>query len=129
LLATYFLSNIGNVYRRNLSVSERALKWLQGQNWPGNIRQLKHLMERTVLISGQDGLEPADFETALEMEPKESPKESLPLSGAGTMDEIEKAMIVRTLERSAGNISKAAEALGMSRQAFYRRLEKYGIQS
>ncbi|RPI21060.1 MAG: sigma-54-dependent Fis family transcriptional regulator [Acidobacteria bacterium] len=129
LLATYFLSNIGNVYRRNLSVSERALKWLQGQNWPGNIRQLKHLMERTVLISGQDRLEPADFETALEMEPKESPKESLPLSGAGTMDEIEKAMIVRTLERSAGNISKAAEALGMSRQAFYRRLEKYGIQS
>jgi DNA-binding NtrC family response regulator len=129
LLATHFLSNIGNVYRRNLAVSERALKWLQSQNWPGNVRQLKHLIERTVLISGQDRLEPRDFEAALEMEPKESTKDSLPLSGGATMDEIEKAMIVRTLEHHAGNISKAASALGMTRQAFYRRLEKYGIQS
>jgi len=129
LLATHFLSSIGNVYRRNLSVSERALKWLQSQTWPGNVRQLKHLIERTVLISGQDRLEPGDFEAALEMEPKESTKDSLPIASEATMDEIEKAMIVRTLEHHAGNISKAASALGMTRQAFYRRLEKYGIQS
>jgi transcriptional regulator of acetoin/glycerol metabolism len=63
------------------------------------------------------------------MEPKESSKESLPLAGEVTMDEVEKAMIVKTLERHRGNISKAASALGMTRQAFYRRLEKYGIQS
>ena len=129
LLATHFLSNIGNVYRSNLSISERALKWLQSQNWPGNVRQLKHLIERTVLISGQDRLDPSDFEAALEMEPKESARDSLPIAGEATMDEIEKAMIVRTLEHHAGNISKAASALGMTRQAFYRRLEKYGIQS
>ncbi len=129
VLATHFLSNIGNTYRRNLSISERALKWLQSQNWPGNVRQLKHLIERTVLISGQDRLELNDFEAALEMEPRESTRDSLPIAGEATMDEIEKAMIVRTLEHHAGNISKAASALGMTRQAFYRRLEKYGIQS
>lgn len=128
-LVTHFLASIGSVYRRNLTVTERALKWLQSQSWPGNVRQLKHLMERTVLISGHDSLEPHDFATALDMEPKESSKESLPLAGEVTMDEVEKAMIVRTLERHGGNISKAASALGMTRQAFYRRLEKYGIQS
>lgn len=128
-LVTHFLANIGSVYGRNLTVSERALKWLQSQSWPGNVRQLKHLMERTVLISGHDRLEPHDFAAALDMEPKESTKESLPLAGEGTMDEVEKAMIVRALELHGGNISKAASALGMTRQAFYRRLEKHGIQS
>jgi DNA-binding NtrC family response regulator len=128
-LVTHFLANIGSVYRRNLTVSEHALTWLQSQSWPGNVRQLKHLMERTVLISGHDRLEPHDFAAALDMEPKESSKESLPLAGEVTMDEVEKAMIVRTLERHGHNISKAASALGMTRQAFYRRLEKYGIQS
>ncbi len=85
LLATHFISNIGNVYRSNLSISERALKWLQSQNWPGNVRQLKHLIERTVLISGQDRLDPSDFEAALEMEPKESARDSLPIAGEATI--------------------------------------------
>jgi len=129
LMAAHFLANIGVVYRRRLSVSDHALRWLQAQSWPGNVRQLKHVIERTVLISGHDHLEPADFETALAMEPKDSAKESLPQAGAGTMDEIEKATIIRALARYSGNITRAAEALGMSRPAFYRRLEKYGIQS
>jgi DNA-binding NtrC family response regulator len=126
---THFLANIGSVYRRRLAVSERALRWLQSQSWPGNVRQLKHLMERTVLISGHDRFEPQDFAAALEMEPKESSKESLLPAGEATMEEIERAMIVRALERHGHNIYKAASALGMTRQAFYRRLEKYGIQS
>ena len=86
-------------------------------------------MERTVLISGQDRLEAHDFQTALEMEPQQSSKESLPLPGGMTMEEIEKAMILKVLDRYAGNISKAAESLGLSRPALYRRLEKYGIES
>jgi two-component system NtrC family response regulator len=129
ILATHFLSNLGNVYRRNLTMSGNALKWLQSQSWPGNVRQLKHLIERTVLISGHDRLEPHDFGAALEMELKESTKDSLTLAGDATMDEIEKATITRALEHHAGNISKAAATLGMTRQALYRRLEKYGIQS
>ncbi|RPJ57953.1 MAG: sigma-54-dependent Fis family transcriptional regulator [Acidobacteria bacterium] len=129
LLATHFLFHLGSVYRRNLMATEGALKWLQSQSWPGNVRQLKHLIERAVLIGGQDRLEPRDFEAALEMEPEERTKDGLPYAGQATMDEIEKAMIVRMLEHHAGNVSRAASALGMTRQAFYRRLEKYGIQS
>jgi DNA-binding NtrC family response regulator len=93
------------------------------------VRQLKHLMERTVLISEHDRFEPHDFAAALDMEPKENSKESRLLADEATMEEIERATIVRTLERHGHNISKAASALGMTRQAFYRRLEKYGIQS
>jgi two-component system, NtrC family, response regulator len=128
LLAHHFLVSIGNVYRRQLSISERALRWLQAQPWPGNVRQLKHTMERTVLISGGEVLEAVDFETALEMEPRENLKDSLPSAGAMTMDEIERAMITKCLRHYSGNISKAAEALGMSRAALYRRLEKYELQ-
>jgi two-component system, NtrC family, response regulator len=127
LLADHFLRNIGAVYRRKLSVGDRALRWLQAQSWPGNIRQLKHVMERTVLVSGQDTLQVGDFETALEMEPRESSKDSLPSAGSMTLDEIEKAMIVKCLYHYSGNVSKAAEALGMSRPALYRRMEKYGL--
>jgi two-component system NtrC family response regulator len=129
LLVTHFLANIGSVYRRRLTVSEHALKWLQSQSWPGNVRQLKHLMERTVLISGHDRFEPHDFAAALDMEPKESSKESGLPADEATIEEMERAMIVRTLERHGHNICKAASALGMTRQALYRRLEKYGIQS
>jgi two-component system, NtrC family, response regulator len=128
LLAQHFLVSIGNVYRRQLTISERALKWLQAQLWPGNVRQLKHAMERTVLISSGEVLEVADFEVALEMEPRENARDSLPSAGAMTMDEIEKAMITKCLKHYSGNISKAAEALGMSRPAFYRRLEKYELE-
>jgi two-component system NtrC family response regulator len=129
LLVAHFLANIGSVYRRHLTVSERALKWLQSQNWPGNVRQLKHLMERTALISGKDRFEPPDFAAALDMEAKESSRESRFPADEATMEEMERAMIVRALERHGHNICKAASALGMTRQAFYRRLEKYGIQS
>ncbi len=129
LLATHFLANIGSVYRRRLTVSERALTWLQSQSWPGNVRQLKHLMERTVLISAHDRFEPHDLAAALDMESKESSKESRLPADEATMEEIERATIVRTLERHGHNICKAASALGMTRQAFYRRLEKYGIRS
>ncbi len=129
LLVTHFLANIGSVYRRRLTVSERALQWLQSQSWPGNVRQLKHLMERTALITGHDRFEPHDFAAALDMEPKEGSKESRLLAGEATMEEIERATIVSTLERHGHNICKAASALGMTRQALYRRLEKYGIRS
>jgi two-component system, NtrC family, response regulator len=129
VLADHFLKSIGTVYRRKLSVGEAALRWLQGQYWPGNIRQLKHVLERTVLISGQDLLEAGDFQTALDMEPRDSSKDPLPSAGSMTLDEIEKAMIAKCLHHCGGNVSKAAEALGMSRPALYRRMEKYGLDA
>ena len=72
-------------------------------------------------------LEAADFEAVVDMEPRDDSRESLPPVGAMTMDEIEKAVIVKSLKHHGGNITRVAESLGLSRAALYRRLEKYGI--
>lgn len=129
LIANHFLASMAKVYRRaELSISDAALKWLQSLPWPGNIRQLKHLIERTILVSGKDVLEVEDFRLPLEMEASESSKDTLPQVGSMTLDEMEKAMILKALKHHSGNISRVAEALGMSRAALYRRFEKYGIE-
>jgi DNA-binding NtrC family response regulator len=129
LLANHFVKNIGKVYRRNnLAIGEAALKWLQGFNWPGNIRQLKQLVERTVLVSNKEVLEVEDFSLPLQMQPEGSGKDFLPAVGSMTLDEMEKAMIVKAMNAYRNNITKVAEALGLSRAALYRRFEKYGIE-
>jgi DNA-binding NtrC family response regulator len=95
-------------------------------NWPGNVRQLKHVIERTVLIAGKDVLEADDFALAIGMEAGAA-QDPLPSADAMTMEEIEKNMIAKCMKQYGGKISRVAEALGMTRQALYRRLEKYGI--
>jgi two-component system, NtrC family, response regulator len=129
LIAAHFVESMAKVYRRaDLSISDAALQWLQTLPWPGNIRQLKHLIERTILVSGKDVLEVEDFRLPMEMEASESSKDSLPQVGSMTLDEMEKAMIIKAMKYHHGNISRVAEALGMSRAALYRRFEKYGIE-
>ena len=126
LLAEHFLDAVAASYGRKVLVCPAALAWLQGMTWPGNVRQLKHLIERTVLIAAKDVLEADDFALAMEMEAR-TPQDPLPSVGAMTMDDIERNMIAKCMKHYGGNISKVAEALGMSRPALYRRLEKYGI--
>jgi DNA-binding NtrC family response regulator len=127
-LAQHFLQNIGNVYRRNdLAISAAAMKWLQSFNWPGNIRQLKQVIERTVLMSNKTTLEVDDFAAAMQMQPDSGGKDLLPAVGSMTLDEMEKAMIIKAMNTHQNNITKVAEALGLSRAALYRRFEKYGI--
>jgi DNA-binding NtrC family response regulator len=126
LLARRFVKEIGARYRRELALSPGALKFLSGLSWPGNVRQLRHVLERTALVAGKDLLEAADFMAAFDAESRER-KEALPEVGAMTLEEMEKAMIVKGLKHHAGNLSRVADALGLSRAALYRRLEKYGI--
>jgi DNA-binding NtrC family response regulator len=126
LLARHFLEGVASTYGKEVAATPSALGWLQNQSWPGNVRQLKHLIERTVLIAGKDQLEAEDFDLAMEMETR-APQDPLPSAGAMTMDEIEKSMILKCMKHYGGNISKVAEALGLSRPALYRRFEKYGI--
>lgn len=129
LVANHFLESLAKVYRRDsLSISEQALRWLRNQSWPGNIRQLRHTIERALLISGKDVLEVADFEVTFEMDARDERKDALPQVGSMTIDDMEKAMIVKAMNHHDGNISKVAEALGLSRAALYRRFEKYGIK-
>jgi len=131
LLSRHFLAALAKVYRRPLSLSVDAVDWLLSRPWPGNVRQLRHLIERTVLVSREDVLTAAAFRTGEEMEARGAadrvPRESGE-AGERTLDEMEKQAIEQSLRRHAGNLSRAAEALGLSRAALYRRLEKYGIE-
>jgi two-component system NtrC family response regulator len=138
LLARRFLGTLASVYRREqLALSPAALRFLEQQSWPGNIRQLKQWIERAVLISPEQALlEAAHLQPSAGMadpgEPQaiaDSRGDGLPAVGAMTIDEIEKAMIEKSLRHHEGNLSRVAESLGLSRAALYRRLEKYGISS
>ena len=130
LLAKHFLSSLAEDYGRDeMSLTPSALNWLQGMEWPGNIRQLKHLIERTVLVSGKNEFDAEDFLNTIEMEATGVRHDMLPHPGSVKMDELERAMILRCLTHYSGNVSKAAESLGMSRPSLYRRLKKYGIEN
>jgi DNA-binding NtrC family response regulator len=130
LIVHRFLSTFAQAYGRDtLSLSPAAVRWLQAQPWPGNVRQLRQCLERAVLVSGRDVLEPADLETTAATESKTPPRDSLPPVGSMTLDEIERAMIVKSLRHHQGNLTKVAASLGMSRPALYRRLEKHGIEA
>ena len=80
-----------------------------------------------MLVTDKPVLDAADFQATSEMEPREAERDVLPPVGSMTMDELEKAMIVKSLKHHNGNISKVAQALGLSRAALYRRFEKYEI--
>jgi len=127
LLAAHFAGHLGQVYRRELALSGPASRWLQGLHWPGNIRQLRQLIERAALLSNRTVLEVEDFSLAQQMQPEERGAAPLPPPGSMTIEEMEQAMIRRCLGAYEGNLSRVAEALGLSRAALYRRLEKYGI--
>lgn len=102
--------------------SGEALAFLCGLPFPGNIRELKNLVERTLLVSGKNRIEASDFES-YGMAISRRPTGNNPV----TLEELERQTISRALERHGGNLSKTAQELGISRAALYRRLDKYGI--
>jgi DNA-binding NtrC family response regulator len=128
LLVNFFINNLKEIYNRpNLSVTKDAMKWLRQLPLPGNIRQLKNLVERSVLVSRKDELDAEDFRAQLELSPGKKGSMQLPEVGVLTLDEIEVLMIKKALEFHKNKISKAAISLGLTRSALYRRLEKYNI--
>ncbi len=128
LLVDFFVSNLREIYNRPaLYISREAMKWLQQLQLPGNIRQLKNLVERTVLVSKKDYLDTADFQSQLETSPKKNGSIQLPAVGSVTLEELEIQMIRKAMEYHKNRITKVAKALGITRSALYRRLEKYNI--
>ncbi len=115
-------------HREGLAMDDGALLWLQAQPWPGNVRQLRQALERAVLVSPRSLLGAEDLSAAGHMEAAGTGRDLLPPVGSMTMDELERAMIVKSLRHHAGNISRVAESLGLSRAALYRRLEKHEIK-
>ncbi len=127
LLVNFFINNLKAIYNRpNLSVSKKALRWLGERPFPGNIRQLKNVVERTVLVSPKNELEISDFESQL-INLQANSANSMPAVGTITIEEMEIQMIIKAMEFHQANISKVARSLGISRNALYRRLEKYDI--
>jgi DNA-binding NtrC family response regulator len=128
-LATRFLQTLAQMYGRDgLTIAADARRWLQSQAWPGNVRQLRQWIERAVLVTTGDELRIDDFKASMAMEGVDRTADALPPVGSMTMDELERAMIQKSLDHHGRNLSKVAESLGLSRAALYRRLEKYEIQ-
>ena len=110
----------------NIEVSAEAITYLKKLPYPGNIRELKNLVDRVILVSGKNIITDSDFKEQY----TEIPNVNTNLSDSVyPLDELEKNMIIKAIELYGGNHSKVAIALGLTRQALYRRLEKYGIST
>lgn len=121
LLARHFLALYSRKYQRtNLRLTEHLIQRLQRYQWPGNIRELQHAVERAVIMSSGEELLPSDF-FFLEQEVPDSP------SGSLNLEELEAWAIRTALVKHGGNVSKASEEVGITRGAMYRRMEKYGL--
>ncbi len=123
LLAAHFLNTSGAKYgRTDLELSSTALDAMYRHPWPGNVRELRHAIERAVLLA--DG-RTVDVE---HLGLRQAPEGSLRLEDV-ELDEAERILIRKALTRNRGNVSRAAEDLGLSRSALYRRLKRHGLQS
>ena len=124
LLAAHFLNSFKRKYKKpELTIAEATIKKLQQYNWPGNIRELRHALERSVILCEGNILKPEDF-----LFHKESAsKENEASFETYNLAEMERWAIRKAMTKNNGNISKAALELGLTRAALYRRLEKYGL--
>ena len=120
-LAFHFLNIQAKRYRKDLAgFEEAALKALMNYDWPGNVRELEHTIERAVLMSNGSKITLPDLGLAKAAESSSSIEEL-------SLEDVEALLIKKALVRCDGNVSRAADALGLSRSALYRRLEKYGL--
>jgi DNA-binding NtrC family response regulator len=121
LLATHFLRTYATRYRKPVvRFDPAATRALLEHPWPGNVRELDHAIERAVLMSTGDSIRTADLGLA-------TPRATVKSIEDMALEEVECLLIKKTLARHGGNISHAAEALGLSRSALYRRIQKYGL--
>ena len=119
LLADHFLRKFAQKYKKNIQgLTREAKQKLMKYNWPGNVRELQHAMERAVILTKHIWLKPEDFMLTAITERKN------PLDEILNLEELELRAIKRALKRCAGNVSSAAELLGITRYALYRKMEK-----
>ncbi|MBT1704017.1 sigma-54-dependent transcriptional regulator [Chryseosolibacter indicus] len=124
LLANHFLKYYSEKYEKQVAkISDAAMTRLHKHNWPGNIRELQHAIERAVILSNGSVLQPEDFNLSAS-QTKEDGQLSL---DQYNLEEVEKLLIRKVLKKFNGNITQAASELGLTRSSLYRRLEKYGL--
>jgi len=123
LLVDHFLSSYIKKYGKNINrLSAATLKKLEKYHWPGNVRELQHSIERAVIMSEAQVLQPEDFFLV-----SSDNKENGVIFDDYNLEDIEKTIIRKVISKYGGNISHAAKELGLSRTSLYRRLEKYGL--
>ncbi|HJT73955.1 MAG TPA: helix-turn-helix domain-containing protein, partial [Chitinophaga sp.] len=120
-LAEHFLHVYAAKYKRPVSILHESLvQQLQQHDWPGNIRELQHAMERAVILSQGKTLLPKDVFV-------KNPVQDQSFNTGYNLEEMERNIITQAMKKCNGNITEAAKELGLSRAALYRRLEKYNI--
>ncbi|MEP2772584.1 MAG: sigma-54 dependent transcriptional regulator [Fulvivirga sp.] len=126
LLANHFLTYYADKYKKNAGkLSDSVISRMQKHHWPGNIRELQHALERAVIMSNSQVLQPEDFNfTAQGQNNLDSENVTL---DQFKLEDVEKILIRKVLKKCNGNITQAASELGLTRSSLYRRLEKYGL--
>jgi two-component system response regulator HydG len=121
LLANHFLNYYSKKYRKDvLSITPEAITKLKKYPWPGNVRELQHALERAVIMADSTTLQESDFLFSRKVDGNVA-------ADTLNLDEVEKAAVIKAIQLHNGNISKAADELGLTRASLYRRMEKYGI--
>jgi two-component system, NtrC family, response regulator HydG len=121
MLANHFLNHYSKKYRKDvLSISADAMTKLKKYPWPGNVRELQHSIERALIMADSATLQESDFLFS------RKGNDAINVDTLN-LDEVEKAAVAKAIQLHNGNISKAAEELGLTRASLYRRMEKYGI--
>lgn len=122
LLADYFLQRYTHKYKKEINgLNREAKQKLMRYHWPGNVRELQHAIERAIILSDSPLLKPANFMLQPQPEKRVNTDEIL------NLEQLERNAIERAMKRSEGNLSRAAEYLGITRYALYRKLEKLGL--
>lgn len=120
----YYLNFFKNKYHKShLKINDEAMKILQEHHWPGNVREIQHTLERGVIMSDGQEIKASDFSLTTIPLTKSTNSEFDDLN----LQNIEKILVQKALEKNEGNISKAAKELGLTRAALYRRLEKFNL--
>jgi len=122
LLVEYYLGQFGRKYQKpGLSVSPAAFDRLRAYSWPGNVRELQHAVERAVIMGESQVLQPKDFFHGAPEVPLPVPSEDF------NIENMERLLVEGAIRKHQGNISRAANELGLSRAALYRRMAKHGL--
>ncbi|MEK6534196.1 MAG: sigma-54 dependent transcriptional regulator [Thermodesulfobacteriota bacterium] len=129
-LADHFLAIYREKNRKFLKgISGKALDLLVRYDWPGNIRELENCIERAVIMAREEAIVPADFPPQIRMLSMEGERDGFDIPYGISLDEMERALIVKTLAETGGNRTKTAEVLGINRRTLQNKLRQYGLNN
>jgi DNA-binding NtrC family response regulator len=122
LLASYYLDKYGSKYDKpGLTVSKKAEQRLMNYPWPGNVRELQHCIERAVILADKAEIDEGNLALSSQVHPPTA-------DSLQTLEDMEKQMIIASIEQENGNMSTVAKNLGISRPTLYNKMKRYNIQ-